>query len=128
ATLLIMYRRGNEHTYSKRETELIFVKWPMVVRSLALSQAAKRTVYGTQPWKHLGRLLRLRGAGLYSLDEYRQWIRPQLEVRMEALSPVLIALLPGPIVNMMLVLYYSLARGHLAGVWLQTMRESRFHV
>lgn len=60
------------------------------------------------------------------MAEYRQWIRPRLRSTPEKFSRILIALLPGLLVNFLFVCYYSVRRdrGHL----LHLMSQSRFHL
>ena len=73
-----------------------------------------------------------RGQGYYSLTEYRRWIRPRLNSIREMLTPTLVALLPGALVNAAFVLYYSVTRSRHGGVWerepmLHFMRGSRYY-
>lgn len=121
----ISYRLGNAHTYSQHFSEIFLVKWPSLVRSLALSEAARGKVRSAEPWRNPLWLLLLRGWGLYSFSEYRRWIRPRLRSIREMLAPALVALLPGVVVNAYFVLYYSVRKDQ--GVWLSGMRRSRFY-
>lgn len=123
---LVSYRLGNTHSYSSKMIEIIFDKWPSLVRTLAISESARSTVARAEPWWHPGWLLLLRGWGYYSLAEYRRWIRPRLSSTREKLSPVLVALIPGVIVNTLLLAYFS-ARSD-RGRWLQAMKHSRVHI
>ena len=52
---LISHRLGNAHTFSAVFDEVVWVKWPTVVESLALSKSAKSKVYSAQPWSTRGR-------------------------------------------------------------------------
>jgi len=122
---LVINRRGNEHTFSDQWGEIIFNKWPSLVNSLAISETTKRTLYGSQPWKNLRRLLLLRGMGYYSIFEYKRWIRPKLRSILDIVPAVLIALAPGVLVNGLLILWY-VVRGD-RGSRLQALRESRFY-
>jgi abequosyltransferase len=119
---LISYRMGNTHTFSSQVREIMLVKWPTLIGSLAVSESARRQVRSAQPWRNPRWLLRLRGWGLYSRVEYRRWVRPHLRSTTETLIPTLVALLPGVLVNTALVFYYSI-RGD-QGRWLQLMRRS----
>lgn len=123
---LVNYRMGNAQTYTRQMGEILFVKWPSLVESLALSVDARRRVRCAEPWRNPSWLLLLRGWGVYSVAEYRSWVRPRLSALRERLLPVFIALLPGVVVNAMLVLYYSARQGR--GRELQWMRRSRFHL
>lgn len=122
---LVNYRMGNTQTYTRQMGEILLAKWPFLVESLALSADARRKVRCAEPWRNPSWLLLLRGWGVYSITEYRSWVRPRLRALRERLCPVLIALLPGVLVNAMLVLYYSAQQER--GRELQWMRRSRFH-
>lgn len=123
---LVSYRLGNENTYSSKIIELMFSKWPSLVESLSLTEGAKRSVASAEPWGNPSWLLFLRGWGLYSLAEYRRWVRPRLSSTFEKLICILVALLPGALVNFLFLCYYSVRRdrGHL----LHLMGQSRFNL
>jgi len=129
----VSYRKGNAHCYSSGLSEIWFSKMPVVLASLTtVSAAAKNKFWMTKPWTDVLELLRLRALGIYSMVEYRRWIRPQLNSIREALMPICIALLPGLIVNASRMLYYAVTRRH-RGVWrpeleLQMLRESRYFI
>jgi glycosyltransferase involved in cell wall biosynthesis len=119
---LIRYRFGNPHAFSATLMHAIFVTWPSLVSSMALSESAKQTGPG-EPWRHLDAMLHWRGRG-YSLVEYRQIIHPQLRSTREMLIPVFAALLPGSLVNASFVIYYSIKKKSLL---LACMKDSPFY-
>lgn len=121
---LISYRMGNTSAFSYTDSEVVFGNWPSLLESLALSESARRKVRSAQPWRHPHWLLVIRGAGHYSLNEYRRWVRPRLRSIHEKACPLAVALLPGVLVNTLLILYYSARRSNR---WLQVMRGSRFY-
>lgn len=121
---LFSYRMGNSHSF--KLGEIFYVYWPQLVESLALSSWARSKVRTAEPWGHPDWLLVLRGWGLYSLKEYRQWIRPRLPHTGQRVVPGLIAFLPGVLVNAALVAYYSIRQDQ--GRWLYVMRRSRFSI
>jgi len=123
---LISYRMGNSHSYWPKVAEILFDKWPSLVESLAVSDSARSKVRSAQPWKHPKWLLLLRGWGIYSLAEYRTWIRPRLSSTRQIAAPLLIALVPGVVANSVLALYYSIRKDR--GRWLHAMKQSRFHI
>lgn len=123
---LISYRMGNTNSYSPQMIEILFVKWPLLVESLAVSEVARRKSRSAEPWRHPKWLLVLRGWGLYSLTEYGSCIRPRLNSILERLVPILVAVLPGILVNTLLTLYYLIRQDR--GRELQWMRQSRFHL
>jgi glycosyltransferase involved in cell wall biosynthesis len=122
---LIEYRASNAHEWSSRISAIDLSLWPSLIESLSISEQAKRQVKSTQPWRNLRGLLVMRGAGFYSLSEYSQYIRPRLNSIREMMAPMFIALLPGVLVNGVLLLYFSLQPA--ADGRLQWMRDSRFY-
>jgi hypothetical protein len=129
---LISYRFGNVHTFSHRMFETYLVKLPALVRSMAVSETAKDKVCDGKTWRDSQDLLLWRGRGIYSVREYRQWIRPTRRSMHETLIPGIIALTPGVIANAILVLYYTILRRPFRGVWepklvLQALKESPFY-
>lgn len=130
---LISYRKGNSHAYSSSYSEIWFSKLPQVVGSLkTVSESAKTQFWKrAEQWSSFPDLLRWRAFGIYSMNEYRQWIRPRAHSMRARLAPRLIASLPGALVNALFVLYYSVIR-RSRGVWrpemeLESLRESHFH-
>lgn len=121
---LITYRLGNAVSYASRMHDIIFVKWPWLVESLALSKSARRRVGRAEPWRNPHWLLLLRAWGIYSLAEYRRWICPRLSARHQKLVPIFIAVVPGVLVNALFVLYYSLRKRRR---WVRSMERSRFY-
>jgi len=132
---LISYRMSNTHTFSPKIFETFMVNLPSVVWSLTtLSESAKRKVClcSAEPWRDVHELLLFRGLGFYSLTHYRRLIRPRLRSFRDMLIPVLVALLPGVLINILFVFYFSMSRRRYLGVWepdmmLQNMKESRFY-
>lgn len=130
---LILFRWGNTHAWTQKLFEIRMVHLPNVVRSLCISDSAKRTLSSGEPWRNGQDLLHLRALGYYSLAECRKWIYPKVRSRSEALTPTLVAILPGVLVNACFVFYYSITRRLYRGVWepevvLQVMRQSRFYL
>lgn len=112
---LASYRMGNWTTYTPQSNEMMLSKWPAVVESLALSKWAKNKVASGTPWRNPHWLFFLRAWGRYSMNDYRQWIRPRSISTSERLACITVALLPGVLANLLLLLYYSARgdRGHL---------------
>jgi abequosyltransferase len=128
---LISHRRGNTHSPSLSPDlgfELMAVKWPALVRSLAISEAVKTAVCDTAQSRSFNALLRWRGAGLYGLSEYRRLLRPELNSAREKLKPMIVGLLPGVLINTLLVLYYLIIPRTRHESYLQSMKESPYHV
>jgi len=124
---LIIHRFGNQ-TWLPKASEMLS-KWSSLVESLAISQSTKRKL-SSQLSINLSTLLAWRAFGVYSLAEYRRWIRPRLRSTRDAVIPTLVALLPGVLVNAICVLYYSIVGSDdfaRRGVMIM-LRGSRFHV
>lgn len=123
---LVSYRMGNATSYSSDKIEILFQKWPALIESLELSASATKKVRSAQPWGSPKWLLLLRGWGMYSLTEYRRWVRPRLRSNAARSVLFMIALIPGVLANTLLTLYYSLHPNR--GREVQWLRRSRFHI
>lgn len=127
----VSYRHGNSHNWSTNGMELMFAKWPSLVASLQISEAAKRKVHSAEPWKHPYELLIRRGAGQYTLREYRRWIRPQLGSIRERFLPYMTATLPGVLVNLGMLSWLWMRTGDkrhpLQSLYREMLRDSRFY-
>ena len=75
-----------------------------------LSDAAKRRVSHPEPWRRLRALLLFRARGAYSTTEFRAWIEPRLSSRVRKLAALIIARLPGCVVNLFASLYALMRR------------------
>lgn len=130
---LIRYRRGNAHTWSPKTFEAFMVVLPSLLPSFPLSDAAKSKVGGVEPWRSTKELLLWRGLGFYSLTEYRQLLNPRLRSVRERLAPILVALIPGTLLNALFLIFYTMTGHRYRGAWqpelvLQLLKESRFHI
>lgn len=123
---LISYRMGNANTYSPQTSDILLFRWPSLLLSLAVSESARRKVRSAEPWRHPFWLLILRGSGFYSLTEYQRWLRPQLTSVLGRLLLVLVALVPGVLLNSLFILCYSVRQDRR--VLLHSMKQSRFNL
>lgn len=121
---LIICRLGNTHTFWSNVFEVDTLRWPAVVGSLGISEAAKRKTPGDR-WRSLGALLTWRGIGAYSMSEYKRCVRPRLRSARQSVIPVLVAMLPGTIANAICLLYYMLVGNR---VWVVLLRQSPFYI
>jgi abequosyltransferase len=113
ATSCVSYRAGNENTFAPKIMEIVLTKWPSLVAALPVSAAAKRTMHSAEPWKHSYELLFWRGRGIYTMSDYRQWVRPQLRLLRQRIKALAIAALPALVANSLLIIYLSLRPGEL---------------
>lgn len=130
---LISYRLGNTHTFKPQVIDLLWVKWPSLVRSMDLSEWAMSKICRAKPWRGLREVMLWRGLGYYTRNEYRNVVSPRVSSISDRFVPGLVALLPGVVVNTLLVFYYSLGFRPHEGMWdssvvLQGLRKSPFHI
>jgi abequosyltransferase len=123
---LVTYRHGNARSFTSELSALLLVAWPALVASLALSAQTRRRVRSAEPWRHPGWLLMLRGWGLYSLAEYKQWVRPNCERLRHEASALLVAAVPGVMINLLLLVYFALRPG--GQQFLRNTLESRYFI
>lgn len=124
----VIYRYGNEGTYAEQLVEIVLAKWPSLIASLPVSDAAKRGLDSAQPWKHPFQLLFWRGWGRYSYTLYKRWVRPQLSRRSARVLPLACALVPCAVANVMLTFLWSLRRSKLRqldGLYLAILKANR---
>lgn len=107
----IVIRYGNAQ-WTARYFEIWMFKLPGLIWALpGYGDAAKRRASPREPWRRAGALLLFRARGVYTLNEYRQWIAPQPGSRWSKLVARTIAQLPGRLVNGLAWLY-ARARRH----------------
>jgi abequosyltransferase len=123
---LIRYRRGTPRAWWSSGFEVFTVKYPAVVKSLALSESTVRMGGYLKPWANVHSLIVFRALGLYSLTEYRTLVRPRTQSPVERLPPLLIALTPGLLVNSLYSLYCRFWSRH--PFLLGELRSSPFHL
>lgn len=126
AKRLISIRYGNA-MWLPRQFEIWMFKWPLLVWSLCVSAAAKERVTSQEPWRRVRTLVLYRALGAYSLNEYRGFLEPRTRSVRERMLPVLVALMPGPVANMVAFAYYRLARSE-NGMALLNVRGSRYYL
>lgn len=129
---MITYRMGNVHTFSDRKFEIFVVKWSSLVWSLEVSAASKSRICKKEPWRSASTLLWWRALGSYSINEYRNLVRPRLENVREIALAALISVLPGGLVHTFCLMYLIAAPryrrvGHI-DIRLEMMRQSPFSV
>jgi glycosyltransferase involved in cell wall biosynthesis len=125
---LVSYRDGNIRTFWPEMFEIFMITWPALVRSLAPSDSAKKKVVSDKPWKNPLHLLWYRAMGFYSMTEYWRWIYPQRNSIWDAWVPALVAVLPGILVNTLLVTCCSVTRSRLRDLNLLWLTKSRFYL
>lgn len=128
----ISYRMGNSHTFSPTMFETLMINWPSLVWSFNLSDGAKKKICRAEPWRSFSELLLWRGWGFYSMYDYRKYVRPKACSVQERIVPSVIAVVPGTLANLVMLIFYSLTgrawRVYEAAVVLQMLRQSPFYI
>jgi glycosyltransferase involved in cell wall biosynthesis len=123
---LIMIRYGNAQ-WSPRGFEIWMLKWPKLIWSLPnFTDSDKARITPADPWRSIKELITLRAKGCYSLDEYKKWLYPRLPFGFAKVLALLVALLPGPLVNSFCLAYFSRVYKD-AKTWHVDLTNSRFH-
>jgi hypothetical protein len=110
AKTIVCYRAGNVQSFASEWPEIWLARWPAVVESLAVSEAARRSVRISEPWRNPVWLLGLRGGKCYTFSAYCRWIRPRLASVDQKIIPLLISVLPHNVAKKYLELYGTVRR------------------
>ncbi len=106
----ITIRHGNA-SWSSRYFQIWMFKWPQIVWSFAnYSDAAKRKVCPAVPWQSPKILTILRAKGAYSTREYENFLQTRLTNPRQRFLARLIVAMPGCLVNLPVLIYFSLFR------------------
>jgi len=104
---LISIRYGNA-MWLDRYFEIWAFKWPHLVWSFAhYPDVVKAKASLREPWRRARTLLFHRAKGTYTIGTYRKWLEPRLDSYRSRLKSRAIAYLPGRLVNLLAVLYFS---------------------
>lgn len=120
--------RSRHSRWMPRAFEIDCFKWPSVVWSLPFTDSLKRKVSASEPWRSIKRQLFYRAHGVYSIEEYKRWIRPLQRPLSITIIPALVALIPGVLINTVYVLFYSLPFIRYRDASLLGLRESPFYL
>jgi glycosyltransferase involved in cell wall biosynthesis len=122
----IIIRYGNAQ-WSPRHFEIWMIKWPDLIWSFSgISDAAKARVCPKNPWNSLQTLLVERACGFYSLPEYHRYLKTRLGSRWKHFTAWVVALVPGCLLNLLVVFYFTLASVHDFILW-DSLKTSRFY-
>lgn len=125
AKVLISISVG-KHFWMQRSMEIFGYHWPRLVQSLCLSDAIKREV--SLRSTNAGSLAFMRACGMYSIADYRKWLRSQLFGPFAKLLALVIAAIPGSLLNAIYYVRYSAGRDNARRQYLQLLRNSQFYV
>jgi glycosyltransferase involved in cell wall biosynthesis len=105
---LISIRYGMAQ-WTERSFDIWMFKWPELVWSLPyLSDNVKYRATRREPWKLLKNLLVYRAMGAYSSKVYHDKVRGRIRERGRRAVPFLVSMLPGRVLNLLGVAYFSL--------------------
>lgn len=105
---LISIRYGMAQ-WTERSFDIWMFKWPELVWSLPdISDDAKNRVTPREPWRILKTLLTFRAMGAYSSKVYHDKVRNRIQDRGQRAVPSLVSMLPGRMLNLLGVAYFSL--------------------
>ena len=91
--------------------EIWMFKWPSIVWSFAqFPDSVKNRVCLREPWRSPGKLLHFRAKGVYSKQEYEQWLKPRSGSFWTRMLEQAIAYFPGQAANLLAYVYYSTFR------------------
>ena len=126
AAPLISVRFGNTQ-WRPREFEIRMVRWTELIGALGGVRHEIRTAkYRPDPWRSLRSLLFYRAKGTYDFGDYRRWVQPRISSPMDHLRAILVALVPGPIANMIGLAYCRIPYRD-SNIHLLDMRASRYY-
>jgi glycosyltransferase involved in cell wall biosynthesis len=95
--------------WTERSFDIWMFKWPELVWSLPdLSDDVKTRITRREPWRLLRNLLVYRAMGAYSSKVYRDKVRSRIQDRGRRAVPRLVSLLPGRLLNLLGIVYFSL--------------------
>ncbi len=122
----IMIRYGNAQ-WSSRYFAVWMIRWPDLLWSFSgISDSAKVRVSPRNPWDNVVTLLFHRAYGVYCLIEYNAYLKKRLSSRMRRMIATGIALLPGLIVNLLIITYIKVIALNDAFLW-HNLKTSRFY-
>jgi glycosyltransferase involved in cell wall biosynthesis len=126
---LISIRYGNA-LWTSNSFEISLFQWPNLIWSFPLfSDSAKRQVCKREPWRGVKALLMYRARGVFSLKEYRMLLEPHLHSHMERFFIHAIAIFPGFLLNLGLIIYFSVFRNFFprSSMHAVDLKNSRFY-
>jgi glycosyltransferase involved in cell wall biosynthesis len=105
---LISIRYGMAQ-WTERSFDIWMFQWPGLVWSLpVISEEVKNRITRREPWRLLKNLLVYRAMGAYSSRTYQDKIRHRIPSRCKRAVPCLVSILPGRMLNLLGIAYFSL--------------------
>jgi glycosyltransferase involved in cell wall biosynthesis len=105
---LISIRYGMAQ-WTERSFDIWMFKWPELVWSFPdLSDDVKTRITRKEPWRLLKNLLVYRAMGAYSSKAYHDKVGNRIQGRGRRAVPCLVSMLPGRVLNLLGVAYFSL--------------------
>ena len=124
---LISIRFGNTQ-WRPKEFEIRMIRWTELIASLqGISTDVRDRCYPREPWRNLKSLMFYRAKGTYDAGEYRRWVRPRVESWRDKLKAVSVAYFPGPLANLIGLIYCSFDYRD-SNIHYLDMKASRFYI
>lgn len=124
---LISIRYGMAQ-WTERSFDIWMFKWPELVWSFPdLSDDIKNHTTRREPWRLIKNLLVYRAMGAYSSKVYHDKVRNRIQERGQRTVPCLVSMLPGGVLNLLGVAYFSLFHRQ-ALMPLVDLMNSRFYL
>lgn len=124
---LISVRLGNTQ-WRPKEFEIRMIQWTDLIFSLeAISTDVRNRCYRKEPWQSLKSLMFYRAKGTYDPGEYKRWIKPRLRSGWSKLKAVFVAYFPGPLANLIGLIYCSFDYRD-SNIHYLDMKASRFFI
>ncbi len=123
---LISIRFGNAQ-WRPKEFHIRMICWTDLVWSLpAIPEALRARCYRREPWRSVKSLVFFRAKGTYAMSDYRTWIRPRVRRGWDKFKAIAVALMPGPIANVIGLIYCSFEYRD-SNIHLLDMKASRYY-
>lgn len=103
--------RMNNSQWNSRAFKIWIITWPQLIWSFSsFSESSRRNVCPRYPSQNLWNLLYYRAMASYSVSDYKNYIKPYSNTFFSKILALIIALLPGVLVNLFFILYASIRR------------------
>ncbi len=122
----VQIRYGNA-LWASKIFEVSMFKWPSLIWSFSgYSDEDKNKVIATEPWRRIRILALYRAVGAFTLNEYRNLLKPRMNFGWKRLAVKVVAVVPPFILNFLWIVYLSRVPGK-SPMWLYDLKNSRYN-
>lgn len=121
----VQIRYGNA-LWSPQKFEVSMFKWPSLIWSLGYSDEDKNKVIATEPWRRIRILTLYRAVGAFTLNEYRNLLKPRMNFGWKRLAAKVVAVVPPAVLNFLWIVYLLRVPAK-SPMWLYDLKNSRFN-